>query len=59
MTKFTVMCAVVQEASFKEEKVGEVQAETKREAERIVAIAVCEGTLPKGSVVQDPARLPN
>jgi len=59
MTKFTVMCAVQQETTFKEEKVGEVEAETKREAEKIVAIAICEGTLPRGSVVQDPSRLPN
>lgn len=57
--KFTVMCAVVQEATFKEEKVGEVNADDKKEAERIVAIAVCEGTLPKGSVVQDHSKLPN
>lgn len=57
--KYTVMCAVPQESTFKEEKVGFVEAETKKEAERIVAVAVCEGTLPKGSVVIDPSRLPN
>jgi hypothetical protein len=57
--KYTVMCAVQEEATFKEEKVGEVQAESKGEAERMVAIAVCEGSLPKGSVVQDPSKLPN
>jgi hypothetical protein len=57
--KYMVMCAIVQESTFKEEKVGEVQAKTKKEAERIVAVAVIEGTLPKGSVVTDPSRLPN
>jgi len=57
--KYTVMCTVVEQATFKEEKVGAVEAETKREAERIVAVAVIEGTLPKGSVVIDPRRLPN
>lgn len=57
--KYTVMCAVVEQATFREEKVGAVEADTKKEAERIVAVAIVEGTLPKGSVVIDPCRLPN
>jgi len=56
--KYPVIRAVA-EQTYREVQVGEVEATSKQEAQVIVATAVIEGTLPKGSTVADLAKLPN